>query len=569
MSQFGALIWLKWRLFRNSLRSRKAAVGRAASALGTLAALTLALLFATGLGFATYFLTSPRNVSDVGSRFDGGELAGFLFLLSVFAFVYLLWAIVPLGVGGGGSQFDPARLLLYPISFRKLFIVDWLSELTSLASIFAVPAVLAVSFAAGLAGGEIVKGLLAGLGALAFGLAFAKLLSTSVGALLRKRRSRGETVLALLGAAAGLAGAFFGQLAPYLARHAESLRGMRWTPPGAVAVALTRGLSDGGGGEYAAALLTLAAYTAVFILLTYRVMRRSALGAGGAKRAAPPRAEKAPAPGSYTGWKLPLLSAPLSAVVEKELRYAMRNAPLRMLALMPLILIGVRFIQSGGIGERDGGRGTDLTRATGNIGAAFADYGEGAIPAAGVLYVFMILSSISCNLFAFEEGGMRAFILSPLSRRTILVGKNITTTCLALVYALLLVAVNQIVFRDLTAPAMLFTALCFVVFAALSALFGNWLSIHFPKRMQFGKRLNASGVTGLLIIPMVVVMTLPPLLSVVAGYITQSLPMKYATLALCAAVAVAFYALLIGTQGRALARREREILDAVSGRNDN
>ncbi len=566
MFQFRALIWLKWRLFRNALRSRKAAVSRLASALGTLASLVLALLFAMGLGFATYFLTSPDNF-DATTGFARAELAGFLFLLSVFAFVYLLWAIVPLGIGGGGSQFDPARLLLYPISFRKLFTIDVLSELTSLGSIFAVPVVLAVSFAAGLASGEIPRGLLVGFGALLFGLAFAKLLSTSIGALMRKRRSRGETVLALLGAVAGLAGAFLGQLAPYLARHAESFRGMRWTPPGAVAIALTKGLRDGGGGEYTAALLTLTAYTAVFVLITYRVMRRSALGAGGAKRAAgtSPQTGKSREAEDYAGWQLPLMSTQLSAIVEKELRYAMRNAPLRMLALMPLILIGIRFVQSGG----DGKRGADLARVTGTIGAAFAEYGEGAIPAAGVLYVFMILSSISCNLFAFEEGGMRSFILSPLSRRTILVGKNITTTCLALLYALLLIAINQLVFRDLTAPAAFFAALCFVGFAALSALFGNWLSIHFPKRMQFGKRLNASGVTGLLIIPIAVVMMLAPLLSVVAGYVTRSLPVKYATLALCAAVAVALYALLVGTQGRALARREHEILDAVSGRSDN
>ncbi|HVF27787.1 MAG TPA: hypothetical protein VM943_06085 [Pyrinomonadaceae bacterium] len=567
MFQFRALVWLKWRLFRNALRSRKAAVNRAASALGTLASLVVALLFATGLGFATYFLTSPENF-DAPTGFARVELAGFLFLLSVFAFVYLLWAIVPLGVGGGGSQFDPARLLLYPISFRKLFTVDVLSELTSLGTIFAVPIVLAVSFAAGLAGGQIAKGLLAGVGALVFGLAFAKLLSTSIGALMRKRRSRGETVLALLGAVAGLAGAFLGQLAPYLARHAETFRGMRWTPPGAVAIALTKGLRDGGGGEYTAALLTLTAYTVVFVLITYRVMRRAALGAGGAKRAAgvSPQNEKSREAEAYVGWRLPLMSAQLSAIVEKELRYAVRNAPLRMLALMPLILIGIRFMQRGD-GESE--RGSGLARVTGTVGAAFLEYGEGAIPAAGVLYVFLILSSISCNLFAFEEGGMRAFILSPLPRRTILVGKNIVTVCLALLFALLLVAINQLVFRDLTALAALFAAICFVVFAALSALFGNWLSIHFPKRMQFGKRLNASGVTGLLIIPIAVVMMLPPLVSVVAGYVTQSLPVKYGTLALCAAVAVALYALLVGTQGRALARREHEILDAVSGRSDN
>ncbi|HKP71326.1 MAG TPA: ABC transporter permease [Pyrinomonadaceae bacterium] len=41
MAQLGALVWLKWRLFLNAMRSRKGAANRVASALGTLAALAV------------------------------------------------------------------------------------------------------------------------------------------------------------------------------------------------------------------------------------------------------------------------------------------------------------------------------------------------------------------------------------------------------------------------------------------------------------------------------------------------------------------------------------------------
>jgi hypothetical protein len=44
--------------------------------------------------------------------------------------------------------------------------------------------------------------------------------------------------------------------------------------------------------------------------------------------------------------------------------------------------------------------------------------------------------------------------------------------------------------------------------------------------------------------------------------------LKYVTLLLFACVAVALYVLLIAGQGRALARRELEILEAVSGKTD-
>src|SRR6185295_1391170 len=153
------------------------------------------------------------------------------------AFAYLLWATLPLSIGSS-RQFDPGNLLLYPISLRKLFAVDFLSEIATLQSVFAIPAILAVGIGVGLATGNMVGALLISLAAIVFGLALSKWVATSIGALIRKRRTRGETLLALVGAVAGLGGALFGQIAPVLFRHAEAVTALRWTPPGAIAFAL-------------------------------------------------------------------------------------------------------------------------------------------------------------------------------------------------------------------------------------------------------------------------------------------------------------------------------------------
>jgi hypothetical protein len=563
MSQLAALMWLKWRLFRNALRSRKAVVSSAATTLGTLVVLAFALSVAASMGVLTYYLTAmPAEMAGVLGAGRAGQI-GFALLLTVFAFMYLMWAIVPLGISGG-SQFDPGRLLLYPVSLRKLFAIDFLSELTSLSSIVALPTVWAIAFAAGLSSGSMSKALVVGACATAFGLSFAKLLSTSVGALTRRRRTRGETVLAMLGALAGLSGMFVGQMGNFLARHADSVRALRWTPPGMVAIALTEGLRGGGTLTYTLPVVALIACSCVFVAATYWIARRAALGVGGAKRARV-RAKTKSAEETYTGWSLPLLSGQLTAVVEKEARYVMRNAQLRMLGLMPLILLGGRFIMSrGGLS-----RNVSAWSASGDSwGAIYARYGEGLAGMGGMLYVFMILSSISCNAFAFEEGGMRALILAPVERRTILLGKNIVLVTMAALFSTLLLVANQLVFRDLTPPALLFSVLCFILFAAAYALIGNWMSVRFPKRMKFGKRLNTSGVTGLLMIPIVLGMTLAPLMSVAVGYLARSLTLKYVTLAAFAAVVVGLYALLIERQGQALARREREILEAVSQRDE-
>ena len=83
--------------------------------------------------------------------------------------------------------------------------------------------------------------------------------------------------------------------------------------------------------------------------------------------------------------------------------------------------------------------------------------------------------------------------------------------------------------------------------------------------MKFGKRFNVSGVVGLLLIPMIIVLALPPLAAVAAGFVAQSLLVEYATLAVLAALSIGFYLMMIASQGESLQRRELEILEAVKG----
>jgi hypothetical protein len=556
MSQLRALVWLKWTLFRNSLRSRKAVAGRVASVLGTAAALLIALTIGAALGLATYtFMSSGGG----GAAADAGESgrAAFLFMLIVFVMLYMMWAIVPLGLGGG-SQFDAGRMLLYPISLGKLFVIDWLSELTSLSSIFAVPVVLGVAVGAGAARGSFAKALAAAVCVVALGVAFTKLLSTAVGSLMRRKRTRGEAVLAILGGALGLAGAFMGQLAPVVARHADSIRGVRWTPPGAAAVALSSGLHPDGVGVYALALATLAAYTLVFVLITYYIARRMALGiGGGAKKARARRAEGTGGARAYVGWRLPLMSPQLSALVEKELRYALRNVQLRVVAIMAVgLTIVLRLTPLGG-----GSRGRQ-----GMSWGSVEPYAEGARMVFSVLYVFTLVSPLTTNLFGYDGAGMRSLVLAPLDRRKLIVGKNIAGLIITFVLASAAVLANGVIFNDLSWQTLLFASLSFVFFASLFALVGNWMSMHFPKRLEFGKRMNRSGVAGLLLVPLFLALLVPPALAVFAGYVARSLAVKYVILAAFALAAVGLYLLLLPRQGRALERRELEILESVTGR---
>src|SRR5215212_9421007 len=153
MSQLLTLVWLKWRLLRNSLRSSKAVVNKVASVLGMLLALLFSLTVAFGLGVLAYVVSEPEGLAHMLRRSATREVstaasAEFIFF-SIFGFLYLMWGTLPLSIGGS-KQFDAGKLLLYPITLRKLFAVDFISEFTTLHAVMGVPSIIAVAIGAGL-----------------------------------------------------------------------------------------------------------------------------------------------------------------------------------------------------------------------------------------------------------------------------------------------------------------------------------------------------------------------------------------------------------------------------------
>lgn len=558
-AQLGALVWLKWRLLLNSLRSRRGAANRAASAVGTLAAALLSLLFAAGLGAAGYWLARASDPAHAAALQRGGDAAQpMLLLFGLLSMLLLMWALVPLSLGGG-TGFDPGPLLLYPISLRKLFLVDLLSELSSLSTLFAAPSLVAVGLGAGLASGRVAQSLAAAGVAACFGAALAKLVSTAVASLMQARRARGEMLLAALGIVGAFSGLIVNRGFELIRRTDEFPAVLRWTPPGALVSALTAPRGGAGLGDYLLALATLGVYAAAAVALTYVVAVRSLRSSGGAgkRRAAGGRGAGAGAAGrAAAGWRVPLLPVQLATVFEKEMRYALRNAQLRVIVLMPVV---VTVALSFGFDSR--------RRGFGDFGAS-SPYFAGVRDGLGMFYVFVILSALGGNLFGFDGAGARAYVLAPIARRTILLGKNLAVLCVAVVAAVAVTVTNRLIHGGAGWGAHLFAALCFVHFAAFFQLVGNYTSVRFPRRLQFGRRMNASGVSGLLMIPTMLAALLPPALAAVAGWLSGRVWIEYVILAAFASMSVAAYLLLIGAQGRELERRELDILEVVTGRDD-
>jgi hypothetical protein len=234
----------------------------------------------------------------------------------------------------------------------------------------------------------------------------------------------------------------------------------------------------------------------------------------------------------------------------------LRNAQLRVIAVMAVgLTVVLRLGPAGMSGRRAGPWNVALT-----------PYAEGAGAVFSVIYIFMLVSPLSTNLFGYDGAGMRALVLSPVSRRTVLLAKNAALTLVALLLVAAGVVTGGLVLGDLTPGTLAFAALAFVTTAGLFGPVGNWLSSQFPKRVQFGKRMNRSGVAGLMLVPVFFLLLVPPAAAIAAGHFAESHTVKYVILAAFALASVGFYALVLPLQGRQLERRELAILEAVTSR---
>lgn len=189
--------------------------------------------------------------------------------------------------------------------------------------------------------------------------------------------------------------------------------------------------------------------------------------------------------------------------------------------------------------------------------------------------ILFTLSQLVGNQFGFDRTGFRAFVLSPVSRREILLGKNLAIAPLALTMGVLALAVGQGLFpvrvdRFLALLPQLLSM--YLVFCALA----NWLSIFSPMHMPTGamKPTNAKLIP--LLCNMLFIMSLSPsllltmlphgieLILELLGVVGLPIGLLLSVLECTAVVWV--YRKMLTWQGRVLQAREQRILEIVTTR---
>jgi hypothetical protein len=168
------------------------------------------------------------------------------------------------------------------------------------------------------------------------------------------------------------------------------------------------------------------------------------------------------------GWKLPLLPSQVAIIAEKEIRCMMKNPMLlmNMVMMWGFVLI---FAAANDFGRRTFG-------ITSSARAAY--FYPGAM-----MYSLLGLSNLAFNSFGGDPPGFQRWFLLPLSRQSLLRGKNAALLAITLT--------NWLVVTGIVSMFLKVTALQAITMLILSAYIllgflsvGNLLSVWFPKRIK-------------------------------------------------------------------------------------
>jgi hypothetical protein len=441
------LLLLRWRLFLNSLRSRKRQAEVAVQSIAYLMGAAFAFSTSFGLGAATYYVLSSGRPQ---------------ILDRILWLVFFFWQFVPLLFEGYSPGLNFREVARYPVSFRLYF------SLNAAYGLFDPAAITALLWLF-----SMWLGILLARPGWAFPAAIYFLIFAALNILLNRivigllerfqstRRGRERVAAALL----------ILMLVPQLFNFA--LQGWinvrrlplppwtlelmalvdRFSPPGIITQSFvsldTRGLL---------LLALLIAYVALAWWLLWRRLRAVYQGEIYAETFKVQRELKV-----KPGWRLPGFDDKLSAIFEKELRYLRQNP--RLLALManPVILFALV--------------------ALGPARKVLSFAHPAGLLAGFAALLALSVTNLSGNVFGMESGGFSRWLLSPLPLRKVLLAKSLTQgaimTALYLAGAAAVIGLGKISWSMFLAITAGYLGVLIILLGA-----GNVISVYWPKRIE-------------------------------------------------------------------------------------
>jgi len=466
--QIGLIALLRWQILRNSLRTTRAKLEAVAHTLVAVGAAIVVLVI--GLGFyAIAFL-----LVDAGRT---GIMLGLLWV------IFVAWLILPVIVAAASTSIEFRELLRYPVRFSAFLIL-------SLAYSLFDPIALTAMFWLACAGAgfatvkpELLLWVLPPLLALAaMTLLLSRVVMNFVERLFTKRRGREIFFLVFVLGMLGLQILGIGAES-YLAPAVRFLKTHPWIlqalPPNLVYAAI-EGAIQGEPRSVLAATALLLAYAGALFLFFRRAVLAQYRGEDLSESQGSSTATSATI---LKGWRVPLVSGATAALLEKEMRYTLRNGFMVMNLFIPLFVPLVL-----------GLAGSSPSRTE-----PFFQRDPGILFFGSVAYLLLVTMHVASNHFAFEGHGIQFLLLAPVEFRQVVAAKNLFYGALVVCEALAIWLMLAVLGKMPGAESSLVT-LAVVPFLLLSQLVvGNLLSIHFPRRFDFGKfKQRQSGMSVLL-----------------------------------------------------------------------
>lgn len=461
---------LRWRLLRNSLRSPRAQLELVGTllvtGLGGLAALGGALGFAVG-SYAAIRQGSPQ-------------------LLTVLLWaIFLAWQLLPVMLAALATGIGLRGLLVLPLRFRTFFLLHLASGIFDPAGIIALVWLGGVLVGVGLAAPQrLAANALLLLGFALFALLLNRLLYLWLERLLARRRTREALtlvfILTMFGLQlVGLAAERWGKtIAPLLQQVYDRTLIL---PPGLVGAAVAGG---GSIGAWLGALLWLGAYVVGCGWLLRRRLLAQYRGEDWSETATLQSAQAASEAAGKLIWELPGVSPQVAAVFAKEVRYLLRNGVQLLNLLAPLFFLVFLTFALTPKGE-----------------TGFWSRGPDVLFPMAVGYVVLVLAPIVYNSFAFDGRGIQFFLIAPIRFRTVLLGKNLLQ---GMIWAAEFFVVWLWIGWHVGPPRAALTLVTLVAMAFVTLVnfsIGNYMSVTYPRRFDFGNfRQRQSGMTILVIL---------------------------------------------------------------------
>lgn len=470
-SQLTAIAELRWRMFVNSLRSKRGKLELASRIVVTLA-FTLGGLggFTAATGLSWYFVSQGKAE----------------FLAILLWPVFFFWQLFPVMATAFTNNPDSSELLRFPLTYRSYFLIrlvyGFFDPASALGSLGLFGILLGVTAARPLL---FPWALLVLLTFAVFNLVLMQTVFSWLERWLAQRRTR--EILGVVFILAMLSLQLIGPLIehtennpfPAFRREAEiAAQVQALLPPGLTASAIAQA-SHGHPLSGLTALIFLGFVTVAIGSLLHLRLRAQFHGENLSESAARPVATQAQV--LQMGWELPGFSQSVAAVFEKEIRYLARSGPMLLTLIMPVFMLLIFRL-----GPMNSVRHSNYLSRTPDM----------AFPGAAA-YAVLVLTNLVYNTFGGDGGGIQFFYASPVTFRQIVLGKNLThaailvaNTAFAWIAVSYLYGMPRFEVSIATVAGLLFAA-------PLNFTAGNLLSIYSPRKRDFSTfgRQNVSQTT--------------------------------------------------------------------------